>query len=303
MNMKLKRRLIVAIIILALVVIFVPMLFKQHENYSSHNVVMITPAVSPPAPRPQQPEVMPPTTQSTNQANNNQVPNKQIKMIRAIAIPVANQEVAKQEIVTNPKNQKVTKPQIAKPKITQTAIKVTKIKPIQTKPDNLAKTSTHKPLTTSSVKAKPVEYALKSKSRLKSHASNVFYLTQTSSDKPFVITSKPPKMHTSQQKSSLSSFKPPIKPKPNENAYVVQLGVFSNDKNAHALIHHLRTNGFTSFGYKQKQKGNRILTHVYVGPLVTRQHAKQMVRQLQKIMKIKGEIVPFDATKMYSHFG
>ena len=54
MNLRLKRRLIVAIVILALIVIFVPMLFKRSQNYYPHKIVMTTPAIPP-----QQPQIAP----------------------------------------------------------------------------------------------------------------------------------------------------------------------------------------------------------------------------------------------------
>ena len=40
MNIRLKQRLIGAIIILALLVIFIPMLFRSHDNFKARTVVM-----------------------------------------------------------------------------------------------------------------------------------------------------------------------------------------------------------------------------------------------------------------------
>lgn len=278
MDIKLKRRLIVAIIILALVIIFVPMLFKQHENYAASDVVMTTPAIPPPASHPQQPKVAPPPA-SQNIAQMN---NEEVKVIPAIAMPVSNQNEAKSPtIVQLASNQNEAKPQIvaqriisspvmtktnltntmvAKPHIAQTNIKVTKIQPIQTKVDNPLRTPAHK-LRNVSKKVKTI------------------YL-------PKIL------IHHASAKTKAKS-------KPNKNAYVVQLGAFSHSGNANALIRHLRTNGFTSFGYKKKHAGSEIYTYVYVGPLVTHQGAIQMIRQLQKVMRMKGTIVPFDATKIY----
>lgn len=296
MDIKLKRRLIAAIIILALIIIFVPMLFKQHENYAASNVVMTTSAIPPPTPDSQQPKIAPspPASQSIAQMNRNQ-----IEKIPAIAVPIPsqddagsptiavasmpNQDEAKSPtIAVSAPSQKAAAPQIitqrmislpvkvkakltnaviAKPKITQTNIKVVKILPMQTKVNNPPKILAHKSQNTPK-KIKTI------------------YL---------------PKMlvHRASAKTKVNA-----QPNSNTNAYVVQLGAFANSKNANVLIHNLRGKGFTSFGYKKKHADNKIFTYVYVGPLVTHQHAQQIIRQLQKVMKMKGAIVPFDATKI-----
>jgi len=246
------------------------MLFKQHENYVASNVVMTTPAVPPPAPvptpAPQQPKVAPSPQIAQNVA---QISNDQVQVMPAIIVPTSRQDEIKPQITNQSTSMssspevvkpKITNAMVAKPKITQTDIKVTKIQPIQVKANNLPKSSPHK-------------------SRVVSNKPETIYL-------PKILVHHAP-------------VKAKAKPKPNKSAYVVQLGAFSNNNNANVLIQHLRTNGFTSFGYKKKRAGNQILTYVYVGPLVTHQHAKQMIHQLQKVMKIKGAIVPFNATKIY----
>jgi len=220
MNIQLKRRLIVAIIILALVVIFVPMLFKQNQSYYPHNVVITTPAIPP-----QQPQL-------THQRQDADQLNDQQPMAQSDN----QQEVSKNVQTVGTESVKKLKQIVEKPKVMQTPIKVTKIKFTQPK-------------------------AIFAKLKL----------------------------------PSKSKFKPKL----NAKAYVIQLGVFSNNAYAGKLIHSLRNKGFTSFGYKQKRKGNVILTYVYVGPLVTRKCAEQKVDQLQKIMKLKGAVVPFNATKLY----
>ncbi|MGD9153644.1 MAG: SPOR domain-containing protein [Gammaproteobacteria bacterium] len=220
MDIGLKRRLITAIIILALIVIFVPMLFKRHESSHATHVVITTPAMPPSQPQVDQQQQ--PVEQQTKQPTQS---------------PIVQQQQTHTE---QPNNQSSTVPTVKprpKPKITQTAIKVSKIKP----------------------KFIPAVLPHKIKPR----------------------------------------FIPKSKLKPDAKAYVVRLGVFANDTNATKLIHNLRDKGFTSFGYKQKIKGNKILTHVYVGPLVTRMHAEQTVQQLKKIMTLKGVVTPFDATKLY----
>lgn len=225
MDIGLKRRLITAIIILALIVIFVPMLFKQHESSNAEHVVITAPAIPPSQP----------------QVDQQQQPAEQPIEQQTAQQPTQPPMVQQQQVnVKRPNNQPSAMP-IAKPtpKVTQTAIKVVKIKS----------------------KSKPL---------------------------PIVLP------HTVKY-----GFVPKPKLKPNAKAYVVRLGVFANDANATELIHNLRNKGFTSFGYKQKIKDNKILTHVYVGPLVTRKHAEQTVQQLKKIMNLKGIVTQFDATKLY----
>ncbi|MGD9108436.1 MAG: SPOR domain-containing protein [Gammaproteobacteria bacterium] len=264
MDIGLKRRLITAIIILALIVIFVPMLFKQHKSSHATHVVITTPAMPPSQPQVDQQQQ--PVEQQTQPQVNQPQPVKQQTQSQVVQPQQTNaQQTTEQQAtqpaeqpikqqteqptqspvvqhqqtnVEQPKNQFSTMPTVKpKPKITQTAIKVIKIKP----------------------KFTPAVLPHKIKPRL---------------------TPKP-------------------KLKPNAKAYVVRLGVFANDENATKLIHKLRDKGFTSFGYKYKKRGNKILTHVYVGPLVTRKHAEQTVQQLKKIMKLKGVVTPFDATKLY----
>jgi cell division septation protein DedD len=83
-----------------------------------------------------------------------------------------------------------------------------------------------------------------------------------------------------------------------KQAYVIQLGVFGNSDHADRLIAKLRRKGFNAFGYKQQIK-HKILTHVYVGPMITRKRAKVMRSKLHKDMKIKGMITKFDATNLH----
>lgn len=76
-------------------------------------------------------------------------------------------------------------------------------------------------------------------------------------------------------------------------AWVIQLGSFSNNKNASNLKDQLQGAGFNSFVAKKEMDGHTT-TRVYVGPEKTWQDAKKVLLQLQKRQKIEGVIVGYD---------
>ncbi|GEM_PF-3718842 len=76
-------------------------------------------------------------------------------------------------------------------------------------------------------------------------------------------------------------------------AWVIQLGSFSNNKNATNLRDKLQSAGFDSFVETKPVDGHAI-TRVYVGPEKTRHDAEKVLLQLQKRQRIEGIIVGYD---------
>jgi DedD protein len=78
-------------------------------------------------------------------------------------------------------------------------------------------------------------------------------------------------------------------------AWMVQVGLFSDAKNADGLIHRLHQKGFTAFGYLVESPQGTA-THVYVGPSTDYDKAKIMQSRLQTEMGIKGYVTQFNAS-------
>lgn len=80
---------------------------------------------------------------------------------------------------------------------------------------------------------------------------------------------------------------------PIAEAWVVQLGTFSNKHNANQLLKRLQANGFTSYQYQNKV-ANKTLIRVYVGPEVKKSEAQKLQQLLLQKMRLKGTLVPFN---------
>ena len=78
-----------------------------------------------------------------------------------------------------------------------------------------------------------------------------------------------------------------------QQIWVIQLGSFSNVKNAANLRDKLKKAGFASF-IEAKNVNNKKTTRVYVGPKNTHQNAKEIWQQLKDRQHIKGIIVAYD---------
>lgn len=76
-------------------------------------------------------------------------------------------------------------------------------------------------------------------------------------------------------------------------AWVVQLGSFSQKHSADELVAQLRTYGFVSYTY-QTTVNNQSVIRVYAGPEVQKAQAQQLLQNIQNKIGIKGQLVPFD---------
>lgn len=75
-----------------------------------------------------------------------------------------------------------------------------------------------------------------------------------------------------------------------QDAWVVQVGSFSQSSNALALRDKLRAKGFTAFVEKVKADGGTIY-RVRIGPELKRENAEKQLKRLRRVMDIKGIIM------------
>jgi len=76
------------------------------------------------------------------------------------------------------------------------------------------------------------------------------------------------------------------------SAWVVQLGSFSNEENAQALVAKLKENGYPAFIEKVFSSDEKAY-RVRVGPEYLKSRAKALMEQLEKDVEIKGIIVKY----------
>ncbi len=72
--------------------------------------------------------------------------------------------------------------------------------------------------------------------------------------------------------------------------WVVQLGSFSNARNARALRDRLRSGGYPAFTRSTTHDGAKV-TRVYVGPQASRERAEEMVSRLLRETRLKGMVL------------
>ena len=75
-----------------------------------------------------------------------------------------------------------------------------------------------------------------------------------------------------------------------QEAWVVQVGSFSQSGNALALRDKLRAKGFTAFVEKLKTGGSTVY-RVRIGPELKRENAEKALQRLQKEMQMKGIVM------------
>ena len=71
---------------------------------------------------------------------------------------------------------------------------------------------------------------------------------------------------------------------------MVQLGSFSNERNAQALRDRLGARGYDAFVQSTSSGGGRV-TRVFVGPQPSREAAERMVARLLEQTRLKGIVV------------
>jgi len=74
--------------------------------------------------------------------------------------------------------------------------------------------------------------------------------------------------------------------------WAVQLGSFSNDRNAKALRDRLRKQGYRAF-VESARGAKGVVTRVYVGPELVRKRALAAAKKLQASTRLKGMVVRY----------
>lgn len=95
---------------------------------------------------------------------------------------------------------------------------------------------------------------------------------------------KPPSTNTPQAKK-------PVPPMPSPNAWVVQLGSFSNEKNALALRDRLRKAGYAA--YVEDVPGKKDIVRVRIGPELARSKADALKDRLKKQLSQQAVVMPY----------
>lgn len=88
----------------------------------------------------------------------------------------------------------------------------------------------------------------------------------------------------------------PVKKAASVQQWVVQLGVFSQQKNVDDLVKKLNNAGFKSFTKPIKAKTGTF-TKVFVGPELLKNTLEKSLDKLEKLTKVKGKVTAYTVTK------
>jgi cell division septation protein DedD len=80
---------------------------------------------------------------------------------------------------------------------------------------------------------------------------------------------------------------------PESAGWAVQMGTFANHSNAKALERKLREKGYSAFLY-EVEGSNQRLTRVLVGPSAQRQEAANLVPKLEANLSVKGVVIRYE---------
>ncbi|MBU1628848.1 MAG: SPOR domain-containing protein [Pseudomonadota bacterium] len=317
MDIKLKHRIIGAIVIVALIVIFVPMLFSKHRamNTASLQEQPETPTV-PQVNATTQPQVVTPSDdtaaamdQSSDQASD--------QSSMTSNPPVANQSGAMQEqqpdqqTTASSDQTAATNNSAVSDQATTGQSNVSQgiVVPDQGASDNNNASSLSPETVNPAPTTQPQNVQPQTSDSNASAATTPLARTPSQTEpttKPLTTSLKKWQFHkahlvkttaTKKTFSHASSSKRLAIAKAANQAWIVQVGSFSGQDHAKVLIAQLRKKGFTAFGYPTKVN-NEVITRVYVGPAVTMEKAKVLQDKLQTAAKIKGIVVKFDASKL-----
>lgn len=74
-------------------------------------------------------------------------------------------------------------------------------------------------------------------------------------------------------------------------AWVVQMGSFKNQSNAHRLVNQLKGSGFKAFARVVTSPAGAVRTRVYIGPEVKEASAKKLSAKVAQAVKLQGIVV------------
>lgn len=310
MDIQLRQRLLAAIVILALVVIFVPMLFRKHAqdqissitsfptepaqpNVANPNSTTLSESTLSPAQEPAQ-ETPAETAQSTAMPESTTtMPAQPVSMpvtqttpaqppatmpMRTLtpAKPITSTSATVQAVSTNAATIKTT---VVKPAISVTTPPMKQLTPAVVKPTQ----PTIKPSQPQTISIQPVsmndEASVPHRLQLHVRASDL----NSNNVLPEVEAAQAVRLQTASD---------------NNQAFVVQLGSFANQQNAKTLVAKLQKAGFSAFIHTVRND-HLVSYRAYVGPMVQKDQANAMKMALAKQMHLNSLIVPFDATSLH----
>lgn len=282
MEIKLRQRLIGAVVLGALAVIFVPLLFKT-PSHAPKQITLDAPI--PPAPakpsaqqtvlmmqgnelNPQRPQAAANNnSEATDQAVESKSETPQLNSAKQSTSAVASVPESQQSAVksANTSNQQSPAEEVVLPM------------DIESSGGEPAKEQSTKP-------AKPAKRSTNNKSELAAQKTKT-----TPADK-----------HRSHVDAVSAAAKPVVTAAPKlakANAWVIQLGSFTDPARAKELIKQLRDKGFKAFGREMKT-AQGMMTRVFIGPEIKKDKLAVVQAQLNKDMKVKGMVVAFNPTQV-----
>lgn len=279
MEIKLRQRLIGAVVLIALAVIFLPEFFKGAKPEAKQKVVLDAPLPSE-SPKTTTQIVMPEqdntsisqgnsqaSTPMSNQPQQSIAANQAAELGASVAVPSLNNTT--KGSVSNP-NQLAFGSEQAQTFTPPTSVE-TSVQPKEiTKPKTQAKQKIKLATTKKSVSVNPQDSLRYAQQAVQAEMAN--------------LTDVKPSVTAVASESGDSS------------AWVVQLGSFSSAVNAKKLVNELRANGFAAHLRTSKASGGS-MTRVYVGPEVKRAAADSLRSSLARDLHLKGVVVAFDTSQ------
>jgi len=263
----LKQRLIGAIVLISLGIIFIPMLLTGKGELTKGEL----PTNIPPKPlyEIQAPSVLPLEDKASAEKTAEPISNSSVaKAIDDNLQQPAAQPKAESEQTNTVENE--SDKTVAKVSNTNTDQDRKGAEPVKAE---ALETETVPPTT-----AETKQVASKSNESSPSVKPQVSQVTQT----PQVT-----KVPQVQEKVAIAPKKPPI-----VSGWIVQLGSFSKEKNAIKLRDSLRKNGHASFVESYERSG-KTSYRVRVGPELTRELAEELKKQLKKETKLDGLVMSY----------
>jgi len=329
MDVHLKQRLFIAIVILALVIIFVPMLFSKHEREKIATIQAIPSAPQKPQVR-QVPISIPmeedqeehiqsamthpmPATQTQQHAAMTKTPSQPTKTVvskpeqqPSQAVPPKSAASKEQPPAFVPKAevQAPSKPSVHLNVVANSSSPVNGKHPV-------ANTASHASPSTAQKQSLRHMVVRRAHILREGRIKHRKVIKDIPINRPLKVANLtlPPALPrhfhlrashassgnvmqhlTKQQKKQLAAAKK------YEKAWVIQLGSFANTENADHLIKELRSKGLTAFGYKF-EKHDKVFTRVYIGPTLKKDSAKKALKDVEHLVHMKGIVVPFNAAK------
>lgn len=264
MDPALKRRLLVAIIVVALIVIFVPIPFGHLKTQKAPT----PPSQIPPAP-----------TQSAQPAK--KLTAQQIAAINKGFVPAEAPKAHKhRHIVAHIPTKKIHRVEHVKTSHKRS-----------THPKKAAKTTVASPVV--------AEYSTGNTHE----KSIVITQSDLSNQAPKINIRKSSLSSSNVAKTHATAPSPEViqnhinKAKQMDQAWVAQLGSFKKPKLTEDVVTKLRKSGYTAFSYQTKVNGTTYY-RVYVGPFLHVKQAKNAVKEVKNKFKITGYVHQFDATNL-----